>query len=40
VAAIVFIIVLVVGVFAFDIGRRWWVENEWRRRWKRGPDDD
>jgi len=33
--ALVFIIILVVGVFAMDIGRRWWRENEWRRRWRR-----
>jgi hypothetical protein len=33
--ALVFIILLVVSVFAADIGRRWWRENEWRRRWRR-----
>jgi hypothetical protein len=36
----VFIIILIVGVFAVDIGRRWWSENEWRRRWKRRKDED
>ena len=37
-----FIVLLIVAVFAVDIGKRWWQENEWRRRWKRrdGPADD
>ena len=33
--SLVFIILLVIGVFAIDIGKRWWQENEWRRRWRR-----
>jgi len=37
----VFIVILIVAVFAIDIGKRWWQENEWRRRWKgRRPDDE
>jgi hypothetical protein len=33
---------MLIVVFAFDIGKRWWLENEWRRRWRRKPpaDDD
>jgi hypothetical protein len=38
--ATAFVVVLVVIVFAADMLFRWWRENEWRRRWKRGPDDD
>jgi hypothetical protein len=34
VLSIVFIVVLVIGIFAVDIGGRWWRENEWRRRWR------
>jgi hypothetical protein len=40
VGATVFIVVLLVGIFAVDLGRRWWRENEWKRRWRRGKDDD
>jgi hypothetical protein len=40
VPAIVFIVLLVIGVFAFDLGKRWWQENEWRRRWRRKDDDE
>jgi hypothetical protein len=39
VQAIVFIVLLVIAVFAFDLGKRWWQENEWRRRWRRKDDD-
>ena len=39
VESIVFIIVLLVGIFAFDLVRRWWRENEWRRRWRERDDD-
>jgi hypothetical protein len=38
--ATIFVVVLVVIVFAADMLFRWWRENEWRRRWKRGPQDD
>jgi hypothetical protein len=37
---IIFVIVLLVAIFAFDLSRRWWRENEWRRRWRRGKDHD
>ncbi len=35
-----FIILLIVGIFAVDIGRRWWRETEWKRRWRRDRDDE
>jgi hypothetical protein len=35
-----FITILVIAVFAVDIGKRWWHENEWRRRWRRRDGDD
>jgi hypothetical protein len=34
VSAITFIVIMLIAVFAYDIGRRWWQENAWRRRWK------
>lgn len=38
--ATIFVVVLVAIVFAADMLFRWWREDEWRRRWKRGPNDD
>jgi hypothetical protein len=38
--SLIFITVLVIGVFAIDLGKRWWQENEWRRKWRRRPADD
>jgi hypothetical protein len=35
-----FIAILVVAIFVFDIGKRWWNENEWRRRWRRRESDE
>jgi hypothetical protein len=37
--AAVFIVVLVVGIFAVDLIRRRWRETEWKRRWRRDEDD-
>jgi hypothetical protein len=37
---LLFIALLVTGIFAFDICRRWWRESEWKRRWRRGPEDE
>ena len=37
--ATIFIVALVVGVFAADLIRRWWRETEWKRRWRRDEDD-
>jgi hypothetical protein len=39
VESIVFIVVLVIAIFVFDLGRRWWRENEWQRRWRERDDD-
>jgi hypothetical protein len=39
VESIVFIIVLIIGIFVFDLGRRWWRENEWQRRWRQRDED-
>ena len=38
--SVLFIILLIVGIFAFDIGARWWRENEWRRRWRQRDDEE
>jgi hypothetical protein len=35
-----FIGLLVGGIFAFEIIRRWWRENEWKRRWRKQRRDD
>ena len=37
--AALFIVVLVVGIFAADLIRRWWRETEWKRRWHHDEDD-
>ena len=29
-----FIVLMILGIFAVDLVRRWWKENEWKRRWK------
>jgi hypothetical protein len=33
--AYVFIALMIVGVFAGDLTRRWWRETKWKRRQKR-----
>jgi hypothetical protein len=36
-----FIGLLIAGIFIVDLIRRWWKENEWKRRWRareRGDD--
>jgi hypothetical protein len=38
--ATIFITVLIVSVFVFDLTRRWWRETEWRRRWNRHDEED
>jgi hypothetical protein len=35
-----FVVVMVVGIFAVDMLRRWWKETEWKRRWRRDRDDE
>jgi len=37
--ATIVIAVLVLGVFVYDIGKRWWMENEWKRQ-RRSRDDN
>jgi hypothetical protein len=39
VGAAVFIVIVLVGIFVFDIGKRWWRENEWQRRWRERDED-
>jgi hypothetical protein len=39
VLSVLFIVVLITGIFAVDLVRRWWRENEWRRRWRDREDD-
>jgi len=34
VEAAIFIGVMLLAIFAFDLGKRWWRENEWQRRWR------
>jgi hypothetical protein len=38
--AAIFVVALVVIIFAADMLFRWWRQNEWRRRWRRGAGDD
>jgi hypothetical protein len=37
---VAFVAVLLAIVFAADLIVRWWRENEWKRRWRRGQDKD
>jgi hypothetical protein len=37
--AAVLIALLIAGIFAFDIGRRWWRQHEWKRSWRNPPPD-
>lgn len=38
--AAAFIACVIAAILAFDVGRRWWRQNEWKRRWQdRRPDD-
>jgi hypothetical protein len=30
----------IVAVFTFEIGRMWWRQNAWRRRWRNKESDD
>jgi len=39
VTAAVVIAIFIVGIFAVDVGLRWWRENEWRRRWRNKDED-
>jgi hypothetical protein len=36
--AVVFIVLLVGGIFAYDLGSRWWRETEWKRRLRNRKD--
>jgi len=38
--ATTFIVLLIVIIFAVDMGRRWWRETEWKRRWRNKDKDD
>jgi hypothetical protein len=39
VTATLFIVLLLVAIFVGDVLRRWWRENEWKRRWREKPDE-
>jgi hypothetical protein len=39
VEAALFIALLILGIFVYDIVSRWWRENEWRRRWRERDDE-
>jgi hypothetical protein len=30
----VFVTAMIVVIFAVELGRQWWRENEWKRRWR------
>jgi hypothetical protein len=30
---------MIVVIFVIDLGRRWWRENEWKRRWRDRDND-
>jgi len=37
---VAFIAALIIVIFAFELGRRAWRQNEWKRRWRDRHDDD
>jgi hypothetical protein len=39
VEATVFIVALLIVIFAVELVGRWWRQNEWRRRWRERDDD-
>jgi hypothetical protein len=40
-SAAIIIIAFIIGVFAWELGRMWWQQNAWKRRWRnRDPDDE
>jgi hypothetical protein len=40
VTSTLFITVLIVGIFAVELGKRWWRQNEWKRRWREKDKED
>lgn len=38
--SVTFLVVLIVGIFVGDFVWRWWRENEWKRRWRKGGEDE
>jgi hypothetical protein len=35
------VLLIIVSVFAWELGRLWWSQNAWRRQWRnRRKDDD
>jgi uncharacterized membrane protein YidH (DUF202 family) len=34
------VILIIVGVFAWEMGRLWWNQNAWRRQWRNRRSDD
>jgi hypothetical protein len=40
VTSTLFIGLLIAGIFIADLVRRWWRENEWKRRWREKDKED
>ena len=34
-----FIVLMIVVIFVYDLARRWWKQNEWKRRWREREED-
>jgi hypothetical protein len=39
-ASVAFIVLLIIAIFAVDLGRRWWRETAWKRRARREKERD
>jgi hypothetical protein len=39
VTSTLFITVLIVGIFAVELVKRWWRQNEWKRHWREKDKD-
>jgi hypothetical protein len=40
VTSTLFIVLMILGIFAVDLLLRWWKENEWTRRWREREKDE
>jgi hypothetical protein len=34
------VLAIILGVFAWELGRVWWNQNAWRRQWRNRRDSD
>jgi hypothetical protein len=37
---LLFVFLIIIGVFAWEMGRLWWHQNAWRRQWRNRRQED